>query len=113
VLVLNVLMIGLFVSDRLNINLPFRNQTSEGNGDDLSIPITGQAISMEDLDSCEDLGGDSCNSTETCAGGVWMDSLDSFSCCSIACNPIVSEENIEATETFELNLENEELGDLI
>ena len=64
-----------------------------------------------DLKTCSGLGGSECSVGEEC-NGQWLDATDSFNCCSQACESTLDEGDILDIDPFEVDPENEELGDL-
>lgn len=52
-----------------------------------------------------------CEVGEECPG-EWLDASDTFSCCSEPCKSTISDEEILTIEPFELDPENEVLGDV-
>jgi hypothetical protein len=61
--------------------------------------------------TCTELNGYVCEVGEECQG-EWLDASDTFSCCSEKCKSSISEEELLTIDLFEVNPENEELGDV-
>ena len=63
------------------------------------------------LKTCAELNGYECGMGEECPG-EWLDASDTFSCCSEPCTSSTGDEGVLTIEPFELNPENEELGEV-
>jgi len=57
--------------------------------------------------TCEELTGYLCEVGEEC-GGEWLGASDSFRCCNCSCGV---QEELLTIDPFELDVENEEVGD--
>ncbi len=62
-----------------------------------------------DLETCADLGGYICDVGEECEG-KWLDAFDTFSCCSERCESTLEDKLV--IDPFDVNPENEDLGDV-
>ena len=60
-----------------------------------------------ELKTCEELNGYLCEVGEEC-GGEWLGASDSFGCCNCSCGV---QEELLTIDPFELDVENEEVGD--
>jgi hypothetical protein len=74
--------------------------------------LPAATASAETIKTCSESNGDICDSSEVCSGN-WLDVSDSFSCCSQKCASSTNNENALSIETFDLETENEEIGDVI
>ena len=74
-------------------------------------PTATSTSASGSLKTCAELNGYECGMGEECPG-EWLDASDTFSCCSEPCTSSTSDEGIVTIEPFELNPENEELGEL-
>ena len=60
-----------------------------------------------ELKTCEELNGYLCEVGEECSG-EWLEASDSFRCCNCSCGV---QEELLTIDPFELDVENEEVGD--
>ncbi|MBI4439736.1 hypothetical protein HY638_02080 [Candidatus Woesearchaeota archaeon] len=75
---------------------------------DKSVVDSGNAPEIKQVEpgkTCSSLGGDICSAGENC-GGEFLESSDSFSCCSESC---VAREQ-KSFSTFDFGQENQALG---
>ena len=59
------------------------------------------------LKTCEELNGYLCEVGEECSG-EWLEASDTFRCCNCSCGV---QEELLTIDPFELDVENEEVGD--
>jgi hypothetical protein len=75
-------------------------------------PSAAPITKSSGLKTCAELNGYECGMGEECPG-EWLDASDTFSCCSEPCTSSTGDEGVLTIEPFELNPENEELGEVI
>lgn len=111
VLALNLLAVGVYLNEKgvFKFSLPeMANKGAEASEN--ASADSAEGISIQIYGKCSELNGTSCSLNESCAGD-WIDSSDSFTCCSAKCES--SNKTAETTSLFEPVADDPELGEVI